>query len=306
MDISYYTHVLNSLAQQWMGPQILIVLAALTGSLTVLLLTRGIDFALALTPQAGRTVMRYRGASESSTLEDLGGRALKRLPVLGTLFGLEDNRRWLALKAPPPSVPYIIGMALLLGAAGLTFAVVTTKPLIGLLAVLGFLYPFMRLRSQATKVRLRMERSLPEITAILAAEMAAGLPPDQALERASGWTGPMASLLRRVIEASRQTGRPVFGRGPSAGTLVRTTEQYGLPALQAFATQVDTAARKGAAGPELMHALVQTYIVAYQDRSLQEAEKLETRLAVPSVFFFFMPLLFLILVPMLIPLLRIM
>jgi hypothetical protein len=87
---------------------------------------------------------------------------------------------------------------------------------------------------------------------------------------------------------------------------VRTTEQYDLPALQAFATQVDTAARKGAAGPELMHALVQTYIVAYQDRSLQEAEKLETRLAVPSVFFFFMPLLFLILVPMLIPLLRIM
>ena len=85
----------------------------------------------------------------------------------------------------------------------------------------------------------------------------------------------------------------MFGRGPSAGTLVRTTEEYDLPALQAFATQVDTAARKGAAGPELMHALVQTYIVAYQDRSLQEAEKLETRLAVPSVFFFFMPLLFL-------------
>ena len=301
MDISYYTDLLTTSLDQILTPKVFIVLAALSGSLAIMLLSRGIDFALALTPQAGRTVMRYRGASESSTLEDLGGRALKRLPVLGTLFGLEDNRRWLALKAPPPSTPALVGLALLLGAAGLAFAVLTMKPFLGLLAVVCFLFPFMRLRGHATKVRRRMERSLPEITAILAAEMAAGLPPDQALERASGWTGPMASLLRRVIEASRQTGRPVFGRGPSAGALVRTTEQYDLPALQAFATQVDTAARKGAAGPELMHALVQTYIVAYQDRSLQEAEKLETRLAVPSVFFFFMPLLFLILVPMLIP-----
>jgi Flp pilus assembly protein TadB len=306
MDFTYYIDLFAPYLDQALTPKTLIILAALSGSLAIMLLSRDIDFALALTPQAGRTVMRYRGASESSTLDELGGRALKRLPVLGTLFGLEDNRRWLALKSPPPSVPAIVGLALLLGAGGLLFAALMLKPFLGLLAVVGFLYPFMRLRSQASQVRRRMERSLPEITAILAAEMAAGLPPDQALERASGWTGPMAALLRGVIVASRRSGHPVFGRGPSAGTLVRTTEPYDLPALQAFATQVDTAARKGAAGPELMHALVQTYIVSYQDRSLQEAEKLETRLAVPSVFFFFMPLLFLILVPMLIPLLRIM
>ena len=116
----------------------------------------------------------------------------------------------------------------------------------------------------------------------------------------------MARLLQEVIEASRRTGRPVFGRGPGAGTLVRTMAAYELPALQAFASQVDTAARKGTAGPALMHALVQTYIVAYQDRALQQAEKLETRLSVPSVLFFFLPLLFLLLTPMLIPLLRIM
>lgn len=305
MDISSTIHYLNSLVQQAMRPQALMVLASLCGGLAVAMLAERINFAMAFTPQAGRTVMRYRGTEESTTLEDLGGRVLKRLPLLGTLLGLGDSRRWLALAGTPPTVSAVVGMATLLAAAGLGFAVVTTTPFVGLLVVLGFLYPFIRLRNEAAAVRRRMERSLPEITAILAAEMAAGLPPDQALERASGWTGPMASLLRRVIEASRQTGRPVFGRGPSAGALVSTTEQYDLPALQAFATQVDTAARKGAAGPELMHALVQTYIVAYQDRSLQEAEKLETRLAVPSVFFFFMPLLFLILVPMMIPLLNV-
>ena len=154
MDFSYYADLLTHSLDQVLTPKVFIVLAALTGSLAIMLLSRGIDFALALTPQAGRTVMRYRGASESSTLEELGGRALKRLPVLGTLFGLEDNRRWLALKAPPPSVPAIVGLALLLGAAGLLFAVITMKPFLGLLAVVGFLYPFMRLRSQATKVRL--------------------------------------------------------------------------------------------------------------------------------------------------------
>lgn len=302
MDFSTYTALLGSS----FATKFMLLLAALTGSLTVAVLFSRLDLSLALTPAAGRTVLRYTGAVEPSTLEALGVRALKRLPGLGTLLQLEDNRRWLALIGPPPSVPYVVGLALVLGFGGLALSLPTGKPVLALLGVLGFFYPFIRLRSQAGQVRRRIERSLPELTAILAAEMSAGLPPDQALERASGWIGPMAALLRRVVEASRSTGRPIFGRGPGAGTLVQTMAEYGLSSLQAFASQVDTAARKGAAGPELMDALVQTYIVAYQDHSLQEAEKLETRLAAPSVFFFFLPLLMLILVPMLIPLMRIM
>ena len=68
--------------------------------------------------------------------------------------------------------------------------------------------------------------------------------------------------------------------------------------------QIDWAARPGAAGPELMSGLAHTLIVEYKDRSLREAEALESRLAVPSVGFFFMPFLFLVLVPLLLPVLN--
>ena len=69
-----------------------------------------------------------------------------------------------------------------------------------------------------------------------------------------------------------------------------------------FAAQM--AAKTGAAGPELMSGLAHTLIVEYKDRSLRAAEQLDSRLAVPSVGFFFMPFLFLILVPLLLPVLN--
>ena len=87
--------------------------------------------------------------------------------------------------------------------------------------------------------------------------------------------------------------------------LVQVVNRYDLPSLRAFAAQVDAAVSKGVAGPELMNALVRTYIVAYEDKALQNAEKLETRLAVPSVLFFFLPLLLLILAPLMMPVLKV-
>ena len=54
-----------------------------------------------------------------------------------------------------------------------------------------------------------------------------------------------------------------------------------------------------------MEGLARTLIIEYKDRALREAEALENRLAVPSVLFFFLPFLFLILAPLLVPLLSI-
>jgi hypothetical protein len=53
-----------------------------------------------------------------------------------------------------------------------------------------------------------------------------------------------------------------------------------------------------------MSGLAHTLIVEYKDRALREAEALDSRLAVPSVGFFFMPFLFLVLVPLLLPVLN--
>jgi Flp pilus assembly protein TadB len=182
--------------------------------------------------------------------------------------------------------------------------VLSGAPALVIAPAVGFLLPFVRQRSAADKVRRRVQNTLPDVSAMLAAEMAAGNPPDRALERAAELGGPLAAILQNALSEQRAAGRPLFGRGRVPGILLEVAGRYDLPALRAFVVQVDMAARTGAAGPELMSGLAHTLIVEYKDRSLREAEALDSRLAVPSVGFFFMPFLFLILVPLLLPVLN--
>ena len=69
--------------------------------------------------------------------------------------------------------------------------------------------------------------------------------------------------------------------------------------------QISMDGSKGAAGPELMEGLAKTLIIEFKDRALREAEALDSRLAVPSVLFFFLPFLFLMLVPLMWPVLQV-
>ena len=131
---------------------------------------------------------------------------------------------------------------------------------------LGFLLPFVRQRSAADKVQRRVQNNLPDLSAMLAAEMAAGNPPDRAVERAAELGGPLARILQIALAEQRATGRPLFSRGKVAGLLVEVAGRYPLPALRAFVAQIDMAAKTGAAGPELMSGLAHTLIVEYKDR----------------------------------------
>ena len=253
--------------------------------------------------QAGRALAAYR-TDVDTPLEKLGAWLIRRIPALGNLFGLEIHRRWLLLVGPVWSTPATVGIAVLLAIAGAGVYLLSGVPMLLAAPVIAFLAPFIRLRSAAEKVRRRVQNNLPDLSAMLAAEMAAGNPPDRAIERAAELGGPLARLLQNVLEEQRMTGRPLFGRGKVDGLLVEVVRRYPLPALQAFVAQIDMAARTGAAGPELMSSLAHTLIVEYKDRALREAEALDSRLAVPSVGFFFLPFLFMVLVPLLLPVLN--
>jgi len=254
--------------------------------------------------QAGRALAAYRTDVADTPLEKLGAWLIRRIPALGNLFGLEIHRRWLLLVGPVWSTPATVGIAVLLAIAGAGVYLLSGVPMLLAAPVIAFLAPFIRLRSAAEKVRRRVQNNLPDLSAMLAAEMAAGNPPDRAIERAAELGGPLARLLQNVLEEQRMTGRPLFGRGKVDGLLVEVVRRYPLPALQAFVAQIDMAARTGAAGPELMSSLAHTLIVEYKDRALREAEALDSRLAVPSVGFFFLPFLFMVLVPLLLPVLN--
>ncbi len=260
---------------------------------------------LRLAPSHTQALARQLGQpGPSPWLERLGHWLLARFPGLVQLGHLEEHRRWVALAGEPPSLAQLLGASLLLASLGLGLALVTRTPLALGLFPLGGLYPAARLRAQAQARKRQVERALPELTALLAAEMAAGNPPDRALERASQWGGPLAAILQEAVTQARLQGRPLFGRRPTPGLLLEVVTRYHLPSLHAFAAQVDLAAQKGAAGPELMQSLARTLVLAYREQALRAAESLESRLAVPSALFFFLPFLFLILVPLLLPILE--
>jgi Flp pilus assembly protein TadB len=282
--------------------QALVLLAALFAGLLLMTLTARIDVTRGNTP--GRALAAYRTEPVDTPLEKLGAAVMRRFPTLRNLMGLEGHRRWLLLEGNPWSSAATVGLAAVLAAGGCGLIVVSSVPGLAVAPVVGFLLPFVRQRSAADKVRRRVQNTLPDVSAMLAAEMAANNPPDRALERAAELGGPLAAILQLALAEQRATGRPLFGRGRVPGLLLEVAGRYDLPALRAFVVQIDMAARTGAAGPELMSGLAHTLIIEYKDRSLREAEALDSRLAVPSVGFFFMPFLFLVLVPLLLPVLN--
>ncbi len=279
--------------------QALVLAAALCGGLWLMTVAARVDVTHGSTP--GRALAAYRTDPVDTPLEQLGAAIMRRLPGLRNLLGLQAHRRWLLLEGQPWSLAATIGLAVLLAAGGCVLFALSGMPLLALAPVVGFLLPFVRQRSAAEKVRRRTQSNLPDLSAMLAAEMAAGNPPDRALERAAELGGPLAAILKLTLAEQRTSGRPIFGRGKVPGLLLDVADRYDLPALRAFVAQIDMAARTGAAGPELMSGLAHTLIVEYKDRALREAEALDSRLAVPSVGFFFMPFLFLILAPLLLP-----
>jgi len=293
---------LAQLTEIWHNPllqQALALLAALFAGLLLMTLAARIDVTRGNTP--GRALAAYRTDTVDTPLEKLGAAVMRRFPTLRSLLGLEGHRRWLLLEGQPWSSAATVGLAVVLGIGGLGLMVISGVPALVVAPMVGFLLPFVRQRSAANKVRRRVHPTLPDVSAMLAAEMAANNPPDRALERAAELGGPLAAILQLALAEQRATGRPLFGRGKVNGLLLEVAGRYDLPALRAFVVQVDMAARTGAAGPELMSGLAHTLIVEYKDRSLREAEALDSRLAVPSVGFFFMPFLFLILVPLMLP-----
>jgi pilus assembly protein TadC len=282
---------------------LLVVLAAVCGGLGVAAISATVDFSFS--PHSpGSLLSAYQSDRPDTFVERVGG-LLLRLPGINALAAMPGHRQWLRLVGSAPSAAAVVGLSGLLLTAGIASAVLLGIPVLLAVGLVGAIYPFAALRSRANKVRQKVQDALPDISALLAAEISTGKPADAALQSVAEFGGPLANLIREAIDLSSRTARPLIGRGDGTpGLLVEVTGRYDLPAVRSFAQQVDAAASKGTRGPQMMQALAKTLIVQYKDRALREAEALESRLAIPSVGFFFMPFIFLLLVPLLYPILQ--
>jgi len=255
---------------------------------------------LRIQPKVGRLLEDFyisagNTIAPTSRSEQIGDRIAQRLPI--SFDAWEAHLKWAQRGGyfRGWGIGRLVFMAFVYGSIGACTLIANPAPISLLIPILAAVYPFFSVRAKANTVRKRVIRSLPELATLVAAEMAAGVSPDQALQRAAALPGPASGLLSDVLAYSRSTGCPLFGRKPVRGALVEVFAQANLPGLTSFSVQLDLVAEKGVAGSLLMSEVARTLSREYRSRLDSEVEKLKGRLMLATAVFFFIPFVLIIL-----------
>jgi len=230
--------------------------------------------------------------SGSGLADRAGHQLLGKLPF--SMTNWEDHLQW-AQRGEMylgDTVARQVFMACCYGVVGLIVPLTFSAPVAWIVPLIAGVMPFMRLKSQADKVRRRTTRQVPELAALVAAELSAETPMEDALERAAELPGPLASILSEAIAESQTSSRPLITPPGQAGvgTLRLVFARTRLPALRAFAVQLDLVARTGVEGAARMQEISETLAAEYRQRLREETAKLETRLSTLVGVFYFIPL----------------
>jgi tight adherence protein C len=255
---------------------------------------------LRIRPKVARGLQDFyaaAGNAEQATSrgDQIGKRVAERLPF--SLEAWEAHLRWAQRGGyfQGWGVGRLVFTAMIYAGSGALVLLVNPAPASLLVPLGAAAYPFISVRAKANTARKRVVCGLPEVAALIAAEMSAGVSPDQAVQRAAILPGPLSSLLAEVLAYARSAGRPLFGRKPVRGALVEIFSQTGSPELTSFAAQLDLVAEKGVAGAMLMNEVARTLGREYRARLDSEVEKLNGRLMLATAVFFFIPFVLIIL-----------
>ncbi len=162
---------------------------------------------------ASRHLLDFQGDSPLRTRGDeFGEKVAKKLPISIEAWG--DHLRWAQRGGEYLGwgVGRLVSTALLFALGASTLLLINPAPVSLFAPPLAFAYPFLAVRSQANRVRRQAGRGLPEIASLIAAEIAAGVPPEQALSRSAMLPGPVPLLIAEAIARSQRTGKPLFSR----------------------------------------------------------------------------------------------
>lgn len=286
------------------------LVAPFLGAGTLALVVYFLAGSLNLQPKVGRGLEDFYASAgneqkAASRGEQIGNRVAERLPF--SLDTWEEHLRWAQRGGyfKGWGIGRLVFTAMIYAGVGALVLLVNPAPASLLVPLGAAAYPFISVRAKANTVRKRVVRGLPEVAALVAAEMSAGVSPDQAVQRASVLPGPLTGLLSDVLAYSRSAGCPLFGRKPVRGALVEIFAQADLPELMAFAAQLDLVAEKGVAGATLMNEVARTLGREYRSRLDSEVEKLNGKLMLATAVFFFIPFVLVILGSFMMPVMAI-
>ena len=165
------------------------------------------------------------------------------------------------------------------------------------LAGIGWMYPGIRLSGPANRAIRQVEQELPEVAGQVALLVGTGKPLAEALRTIAGGRSMVARWLQRTL-AARPADRPMLGRsGGQPGFLQEEAERAGVPGLINFAIQLDILQKSGVGGEILLGSLAESVAAEYQARVMAGAEALADKLTLPVMFFYFLPYLAGLLIP---------
>ena len=209
----------------------------------------------------------------------------------GTWLGWESGDFW--------------ALRLVLGLLGLSYGLfVAQKPYAVVAgAVIGVIFPGMRLHGKAEKVRKRFLRELPDAAQNLAMLAAVGTPVSEALRRLSDGEGLVCQWVQQTLALG--AGQRLFSASEQEkGFLRRRAEGSRLPALINLAVQLDLVQRGGVGAGDLLGDLARNVAQEYEGEMAERAEKLGATLVFPTLLFYFLPYLIAILAPVAFSILR--
>jgi tight adherence protein C len=238
--------------------------------------------------------------SNQSAFDRYGEKYIRTRPV-----SLADNLKVAQIggKYTDWTVGGVLARSVVFAGAALAYLLLTQPgPVFWLAVPIAAYYPIMRVRSAANDTRAEIQRLMPETATALAAEMAAGASPEQALSRAAEIPGPLGKILKEAVTESSRSGRPAFTSGTADGVVLEVLARYNLPALLRFGVQLDQVAGKGVEGPRVMSEVARGFAREYRAHVQMAAASLDNTLLMPMTVFFFAPFMVAILLPILLAL----
>jgi len=163
-------------------------------------------------------------------------------------------------------------------------------------AVIGVIFPGMRLHGKAERVRRRFVRELPDAAQNLAMLAAVGTPVSEALRRLADGEGLVCQWVRQTLALG--AGQQLFSPSETEkGLLRRRAEESRLPALINLAVQLDMVQRGGVGARNLLGDLARNVAQEYEGEMAEKAEKLGATLVFPTLIFYLLPYIIAILAP---------
>ena len=248
---------------------------------------------------AGR-VGEFAAADRRGFTDKIGDSLVDRLGISSESIDL--NMRWAKLGGmyKNKTVGSIFGQSILFAGVVLLYIILTGKfstTSFGLLALAAY-FPFMSLQGDAQKIRDEVLRTLPESASLIAAEMMAGSSAEVAVTRSTALPGSLSRMIKDAVEKAQRSGSLLFSRKGIEGILKAEMQQYRMPQLNAFASQVDLVASRGSDGPAQMAEVVRGLAREYRSQVTRDAEALDGKLLFPITGYFFVPLLASVFIPL--------